>query len=315
MYLGFLILQNRVKPESSGVITELRNANIRTAMVTGDNILTAISVSTECGIISPHDRILIPEISDDNKVVWRQNNQIDRSQVIELKTIQNDETNFIVAMTGETFDWIVQNHPSLLSYILVRGAVFARMSPDNKAALVDIYENMDFTCSFCGDGANDCGALKRASVGVSLSELEASVASPFTSKCGNISCVTDLVREGRAALMTSFGMFKYMALYSMIQFCTILILYWRKSNLSDMEYLYIDLLIIDLVALTMSLNRAYSTISEISPPKVLVSGTCSIHRQVWKVFIINLFRSDNIQSYNTCYYLCVISSGCLQIHN
>ena len=86
------------------------------------------------------------------------------------------------------------------------------------------------------------------------------------------SCVSDLIREGRAALMTSFGMFKYMALYSMIQFCSILILYWRKSNLSDMEYLYIDLLIIDLVALTMSLNKAYKTISQTPPPRALVTA-------------------------------------------
>jgi len=32
-------------------------------------------------------------------------------------------------------------------------------------------------------------------------------------------------REGRAALVTSFGVFKYMALYSMIQFVSLLILY------------------------------------------------------------------------------------------
>lgn len=41
----------------------------------------------------------------------------------------------------------------------------------------------------CGDGANDCGALRAAHAGISLSEAEASVASPFTSKRPNIQCV------------------------------------------------------------------------------------------------------------------------------
>lgn len=33
------------------------------------------------------------------------------------------------------------------------------------------------------------------------------------------------VREGRCALVTSFALFKYMALYSLIQFASVLILY------------------------------------------------------------------------------------------
>lgn len=56
----------------------------------------------------------------------------------------------------------------------------------------------------CGDGANDCGALKAADVGISLSEAEASIAAPFTSKVQDISCVVKLLREGRASLVTSF---------------------------------------------------------------------------------------------------------------
>ena len=55
----------------------------------------------------------------------------------------------------------------------------------------------------CGDGANDCGALRTAHAGISLSEAEASVASPFTSKEPNISCVPEVIREGSLLLNLS----------------------------------------------------------------------------------------------------------------
>ena len=102
--------------------------------------------------------------------------------------------------------------------MLVKGVIFARMSPDEKHELVDRLQALGYCVLFCGDGANDCGALKAADVGLSLSEAEASVAAPFTSNSPDISCVLRVIREGRAALVTSFSCFKYMALYSLIQF-------------------------------------------------------------------------------------------------
>ncbi len=56
----------------------------------------------------------------------------------------------------------------------------------------------------CGDGANDCVALKTADIGVSLSEAEASIAAPFTSQIQDISCILIILKEGRCALTTSF---------------------------------------------------------------------------------------------------------------
>jgi cation-transporting ATPase 13A2 len=151
--------------------------------------------------------------------------------------------------------------------MLVRAPIFARMSPDEKNEVVERLQALGFTVLMCGDGANDCAALKAADVGLSLSEAEASVAAPFTSRTPDIGCVLHVLREGRAALVTSFSCFKYMALYSMIQFTTITLLYSFASSLGDFEvrpaptvclcrllnasqFLYIDLFIIIPVAVT-----------------------------------------------------------------
>lgn len=68
------------------------------------------------------------------------------------------------------------------------------MSPDEKHELVEKLQSLDYCCGFCGDGANDCGALKAADVGISLSDAEASVAAPFTSRIFDISCVPRLIK-------------------------------------------------------------------------------------------------------------------------
>ena len=103
--------------------------------------------------------------------------------------------------------------------------------------MVEDFQALGFGVGMCGDGANDCGALKAAHVGISLSEAEASVAAPFTARAANISCVPTVIREGRCALVTSFGSFKYMALYSLIQFISVLILYSLRTSKLFSSYL------------------------------------------------------------------------------
>ncbi|CAJ0928623.1 unnamed protein product, partial [Ranitomeya imitator] len=93
-------------------------------------------------------------------------------------------------------------------------------------------------------------ALKVAHAGISLSEQEASVASPFTSQTTNIQCVPELIKEGRAALVSSFAVFKYVTLYAMIQFVCLLLLYWQLKSVGLYQYLIQDVGVTVLVCLT-----------------------------------------------------------------
>ena len=73
-------------------------------------------------------------------------------------------------------------------------SIYARCSPENKTQIVQSLQKESFTVLMCGDGANDCGALKVADVGVSLSTEEASISSPFTSRTPDISCIIEVLK-------------------------------------------------------------------------------------------------------------------------
>lgn len=123
----------------------------------------------------------------------------------------------------------------------------------------------------CGDGANDCAALKTAHVGVSLSEAEASIAAPFTSKQQDISCIPNLLKEGRAALSVSYQTFKYMALYSMIQFIMITILYYEIIEITNWAYYHQDIFAVLPFSSFMALSGTAKKLSKYKPVARLMS--------------------------------------------
>jgi P-type E1-E2 ATPase len=43
-----------------------------------------------------------------------------------------------------------------------RIVIFARAKPNQKAKIISIYQHLGKVMGMCGDGANDCGALKQA---------------------------------------------------------------------------------------------------------------------------------------------------------
>ncbi|XP_054745441.1 polyamine-transporting ATPase 13A3 isoform X2 [Anastrepha obliqua] len=362
-FLGFVVLENRLKPDTSEVIRSLTAANIRTVMITGDNILTAISVARDCGIVPPDQAVVtvnVRHLPEKEKNIYElyytlelgdcddssralvndteigslessvnnlddiscvtggdyqryngdvtslssvsatlpNSNSLVSVETFETWTHQDPElglsvftkekadrhhltthdlntswrTNYRFAMVGRTWQIIRENFPDELKNFVTRGSIFARMSPEQKQALIVELQQLDYSVAMCGDGANDCGALKVAHTGISLSETESSIASPFTSRNATIACVPTVIKEGRAALVTSFGIFKYMAAYSMVQFISVMILYSIDSNLTDKQFLYIDLGLISVFAFLFGKTESYNgPLAKLVPLSSLIS--------------------------------------------
>ncbi|EJD52718.1 Ca-transporting ATPase [Auricularia subglabra TFB-10046 SS5] len=285
-FLGLIIFENKIKSGTPPAIQTLRAAHLACRMCTGDNPRTAVSVARECGMVSQSAHIFIPSFAQGNvhtplaKLEWTSVDDealtLDDYSLRPLPPPHGQEElgnqDYTLAITGDVFRWMINYAPlETLQRMLVKAQIFARMSPDEKHELVERLQALGYTVAFCGDGANDCGALKAADVGLSLSEAEASVAAPFTSRTPDIGCMIEVIKEGRAALVTSFSCFKYMALYSLIQFTTITLLYSFASSLGDFQFLYIDLFIIIPIAIAMGRTLPYDRIHPKRPTASLVS--------------------------------------------
>uniref|UniRef100_A0A8C3L209 Cation-transporting ATPase n=1 Tax=Chrysolophus pictus TaxID=9089 RepID=A0A8C3L209_CHRPC len=283
-FLGLLIMENRLKRDTKPVLEELSAAHIRSVMVTGDNIQTAVTVAKNAGMISSKNRVILVEAnkvpgSFSASVMWK---PLEENKTEDYGNLDGDSQTgrirlaaesgqFHFAMSGKSYQIVAQHFSHLLPKLLLNATVFARMSPSQKSSLVEEFQKLDYFVGMCGDGANDCGALKVAHAGISLSEQEASVASPFTSQTPSIACVPELIREGRAALVTSFCMFKYMALYSTIQYLGVLLLYWQLNSFGNYQFLFQDLAITTVIGMTMSFTEAYPKLVPYRPPSQLIS--------------------------------------------
>ncbi|XP_001087655.2 polyamine-transporting ATPase 13A2 isoform X3 [Macaca mulatta] len=280
--LGLLVMRNLLKPQTTPVIQALRRTRIRAVMVTGDNLQTAVTVARGCGMVAPQEHLIIvhathPERGQPASLEFLPmesptvvNGIKDPDQAASY-TVEPDPRSRHLALSGPTFGIIMKHFPKLLPKVLVQGTVFARMAPEQKTELVCELQKLQYCVGMCGDGANDCGALKAADVGISLSQAEASVVSPFTSSMASIECVPMVIREGRCSLDTSFSVFKYMALYSLTQFISVLILYTINTNLGDLQFLAIDLVITTTVAVLMSRTGPALALGRVRPPGALLS--------------------------------------------
>ncbi|XP_076256726.1 polyamine-transporting ATPase 13A3-like [Rhynchophorus ferrugineus] len=311
-FLGLLILENCLKPETNGIIKVLKDAKLKVVMITGDNIQTAVTVARECKIIEEDSTVLEilttkPTKYEFASISYNMLNSstknfinVNNGHIKDVEAIGEKDRKYCFVINGESWANVMKYFPDLVPKLVTQGAVFARMSGGQKQQLIEQLKLLGYYVAMCGDGANDCGALKAAHVGISLSEAESSVASPFTSKEPNISCTPKVIKEGRAALVTSFGVFKMMLCYSLAEFTSVIILYDIDTNLSSLQFLFIDVPLILHFALSFGRTKAYDKLSTTPPRTSLLSFVplCSITIFMLLTGFFQTFAIYFIQNFN-----------------
>ena len=121
IYLGLVAIADPPREGVRESVFELKQAGIKTVMITGDSPATAKSIAKEVGI------------DEENQLVV-EGNQI---QTLSDKDFMNT-------------------------------CVFARISPDDKMAIVTRFQKQNCVVAMTGDGVNDAPAISKADVGIAM---------------------------------------------------------------------------------------------------------------------------------------------------
>ncbi|KAJ1916557.1 hypothetical protein H4219_003724 [Mycoemilia scoparia] len=298
--ISLIMFRNQLKDDTTDALTELKRGDIRPVMITGDNALTGVYIAKQCGMVPEGTRVILGDIkkstSEDKEALqlpmieWRdtttnevvhdidtllaaQNNSRSSNSVNKIEkaaVVDGRETSDFaieLAVTAAAFDHLVETE-KIRDYLLdIR--IFARMTPKGKVEAVQLFMERGVT-AMCGDGGNDCGALRAAHVGLALSEAEASIVSPFSTPIRTIFSCVNLVRHGRCALTTSFTGFKFIIMYGETMAWLQLFSFYFSVVITQATWIFIDSFVTVGMTLALSLAKPAKKLASSRPTAKLL---------------------------------------------
>ncbi|ESO12682.1 hypothetical protein HELRODRAFT_63344 [Helobdella robusta] len=257
-------IEDPVRPEVPDAIYKCQRAGITVRMVTGDNVNTARSIATKCGILRPgSDEFLVLEGKEFNKSIREGPDQPVKQELIDK--------------------------------IWPRLRVMARSSPQDKYVLVKgiIDSNLNNSkeiVAVTGDGTNDGPALKKADVGFAMGIAGTDVAkeaSDIILTDDNFTSIVKAIMWGRNVYDS---IAKFLQFQLTVNFVAVVVAFLgaciiEESPLKAIQMLWVNLIMDTLASLALATElpteellmrkpygRDHSLISKIMMKNILLQG-------------------------------------------
>lgn len=169
--LGVTAIEDRLQDGVPETIEILRKAGINFWMLTGDKQSTAIQIALLCNFISsePKGQLLFINGKTEEEVF----RSLERVLLtMRITSSEPKEVTFVV--DGWALEIVLKRYREDFTElaILSRTAICCRVTPSQKAQLVELLKSCDYKTLAIGDGGNDVRMIQQADIGVGISGRE-----------------------------------------------------------------------------------------------------------------------------------------------
>ncbi|TQD89006.1 hypothetical protein C1H46_025397 [Malus baccata] len=169
--LGVTAIEDRLQDGVPETIESLRKAGINFWMLTGDKQNTAIQIALSCNFISPEPKGQLLLI--DGKTEDEVRRSLERV-LLTMRITTSEPKDVAFAIDGWSLEIALKHYRKAFTElaILSRTAICCRVTPSQKAQLVEILKSCDYRTLAIGDGGNDVRMIQQADIGVGISGRE-----------------------------------------------------------------------------------------------------------------------------------------------
>lgn len=173
--IGATGIEDDLQDEVGITISKLKEANIKTWVLTGDKIETAVNIGYSCSLLN--ENMVLIYITDRDKANVKQKLNDNIEMVKALRT-----NNFGLIVSGDSLVHITHDHELAKELIdlaqACKAVLICRASPKQKSEIVCLVRKFkpNSVTLAIGDGANDVNMISAAHVGIGIKGLEGKAA-------------------------------------------------------------------------------------------------------------------------------------------
>lgn len=211
--------------------------------------------------------------------------------------------NYIIAINGSSFSTIFKyandyvrskskenlKYFEILRLILNKGKIFGRMNAEDKRHLVEAFQKEDFNVMMIGDGINDCEALKIANIGVSLNN-DYLIYSTFSFDNSDLNNILTILKEGRINMNSYIDFYKYIVLYSIIQFNISCIFKLINVIIPNSHYIIYDMFLSMIILILSTFTKRTSNFNFLFDSDLRLINFSFIFSSIIHILLIILFQ-------------------------